>query len=1017
MSKDIDWKETEWLVTQLRAKLDEDRDPKDSASPDRKETQNAISDRTPTAPVFENRQKMQYGSKKKRKKAQCATAGQQQSTPPVASMSPVEEPPILGEASAVEEAPIVEAPIVEEASITEQPLVIAEEPAAEHASVFEEDVEEETAEETVTEEVRSESSEVTAAPVTEEPIKKAKPHGIPLSQKRSTLFAASYDREELPEFKPASATRDTTAQRPATSQPQLRTEEELRAEETVEDLLYDLFGSAEGSGWFADKKAATPLQEQPKPKKESVFSAATQRIKKNEPARQGDSAMQEQEPAVQARVVTPPQEPTPAKSEPQTQIRFETITRERDGQIAFVLPETGKPLAIPSGESEQQPYHEEQTVLADEAQIGLSSKDVADPTRDKNEFKRSIESSDEEFRLLLDLDYENELGNAIGFEKICAYHEEGVNGQAVVKRRRRRGAELREYEMQGQDTALRKQYTKQKSEHVLRLALSAALTVLIWIYEQTGWMAKLFGGPFDGEKYPTSYILIGLQLLVVLAFFSGERIINGFVRLVRFSPIDYSLCSVVLLTTLLYHLVLIFLPHTEAPSLYLSPAALTMTFLALADLMDWYRESLAFQVISSRKQKYALIPRVSVGGTQGDARCRLEQSDAAGTMWYVRPVGFVRNYFANTKKRIGISRFMGTQLLLIASVGVALGLYVLATGGTATQMLQTVFVTFLLCVPATSLFLTSLPMFLAACLRLKKKGAIIGEEPIDQCDDATTLVMPDSEVFGAMHHERFEMMEGQDPFRVSILVRALLEKIQSPLCDSVSVDRNDRISADQVTLTEIAEQGIAATVGEQAIPMLIGSAAYMQSHGVAVRDRWTDAPEHRDRRLICVAAKGRLVAIFLARYRLADDMKALLSELEAEDVQIMIRSKDPGIHDDLFVSLLPDRKDAVKVMKPSAKEIDLRTDRVDATVVALGSCREAARTFVTCRRERRAGNLGKLLQVLSIAGGAALAALLTFFVGGVKLPAILVSLYLLFWCGVHAATSYFYLRDRNDDPS
>ena len=1005
MSKDIDWKETEWLVTQMRASLNEDRDPKDGASPEQEEKQNTISDRTPTAPAFENQQKVQYGSRKKKKKARHNAAGQQ------------DTPPVAGEPAAQESPTVKEAPALEEASVTEQPPVTSEEPTAEHAIVFEEDVEEQTAQETVTADTSSEPSEAPEPTVTEAPAKKAKPHGVPLSQRRSTLFAASYDREELSEFKSASDSQDSTAQPAAAAQSQLRTEEELRAEETVEDLLYDLFGSVGDSGWFADKKEETPLQERQKSKKESVFSAATQRIKKSGPTRHEKAARGEQETAEQAAPVTPPQRSTPAKSEPQPQINFETITRERDGQIALVLPETGKPLAIPAGESERQPHPEEQTVLADEAQIELSPNDVADPTRDKNEFKRSIESSDEEFRLLLDLDYENELGNAIGFEKICAYHEEGVNGQAVVKRRRRRGAELQEYEMQGQDTALRKQYTKQKRDHVLRLALSAALTVLIWIYEQTSWMANLFGGPFDGEKYPTSYILIGLQLLVVLAFFSGERILKGFVRLVRFSPIDYSLCSVILLSTLLYHLVLIFLPHTAAPSLYLSPAALTLTFLALADLMDWYRESLAFQVISSRKQKYALIPRVSVGGAQGDARCRLKQSDAAGTAWYVRPVGFVRNYFANTKKRVGNSRFMGTQLLLIASIGVALGLCVLATGGTATQMLQTVFVTFLLCVPVTSLFLTSLPMFFAACLRLKKKGAIIGEEPIDQCDDATTLVMPDSEVFGAMHHERFEMMEGQDPFRISILVRALLEKIQSPLCDSVSVDRNDRISTDQVALTEIAEQGIAATVGEQAIPMLIGSAAYMQSHGVTVQDRWTEAPEHRGRRLICVAAKGRLVAIFLARYRLADDMKALLSELEAEDVQIMIRSKDPGIHDDLFVSLLPDRKDAVKVMKPSVKEIDLRTDRVDATVVALGSCREAARTFVTCRRVRRAGNLGKLLQVLSIAGGAALAALLTLFVGGVKLPAILVSLYLLFWCGVHAATSYFYLRDRNDDPS
>ena len=129
----------------------------------------------------------------------------------------------------------------------------------------------------------------------------------------------------------------------------------------------------------------------------------------------------------------------------------------------------------------------------------------------------------------------------------------------------------------------------------------------------------------------------------------------------------------------------------------------------------------------------------------------------------------------------------------------------------------------------------------------------------------------------------------------------------------------------------------------------------------------------------------------------------------------MIRTKDPGIHDGLFADLLPDRREPVRVMKPSAREMDLRTDRVDATVVALGSCREAARAFVTCRRIRRAGVLGKLFQMLSVLGGATLAALLTFLGGSVRLSSFLVSLYLLFWCAMHAVTSYFYLRDKNSD--
>jgi hypothetical protein len=162
-----------------------------------------------------------------------------------------------------------------------------------------------------------------------------------------------------------------------------------------------------------------------------------------------------------------------------------------------------------------------------------------------------------------------------------------------------------------------------------------------------------------------------------------------------------------------------------------------------------------------------------------------------------------------------------------------------------------------------------------------------------------------------------------------------------------------------------------------------------------------------------------ILSAFLApgtpRLLLKARLLELLHELEEADVQVMVRTKDPGVHNSLLAYLLPDRKDPVTVMKPSVHEVDLDTKRVDATVVALGSCKEVARTLVVCRRIRRARHFGKIFQALSVGGGALLAGLLALLGGAVRLPAILVTVYLLLWCGVHALTSYFYLRDKNEE--
>jgi len=979
VSRDIDWKETEWIVTQLRAKLAED-------------AQN--SDGEPAAePSQETLAEYRANKRKKNKKnrKQPVPAAPVEEATPIEEAAPVEEAAPAEEVAPVEEA----APAKEKSAPPARGLFVEDDKAPPAAQA------EPAGRASATEEAATDSE--SGAPAIAAPAQTAY---IPVPpQKRTALFAASYQQEPQPAAFASAPKKSGQKRKNSTAPLSARTEEEMRAELTVEHLMQDLFGT-DATDWFGKEEAAA--KPAPAPEKSA-----------EKPAAPGPSAPSFQESEKPAPKKTKRRAAAGVAEEPIE--NFETITREQDGQMAMVLPETGKPLAIPAGERESKQIKEKGGSGADEAQIDLFSGALTDENqldpdsgKDKNEFKRSIETSDEDFEMLLDLDYENELGTAIGFEKIRLYHEKGVNGPEA-KRRRRRQNEKREYELQSQDTSLRKYYTKQKSEHVFRLILSLALTALLFLYEQSGWMARLFGGPFDGARYPASYILIGMQILLIAAYFSRQRLIEGFVRILRFSPIDYSLCSVVLIVTVLYHTVLLFLKHDGAPTLYLSPAAMSLALLALADLFDWYRESLAFQVVSSRKQKYALIPRASVGGKQGDARARLEEDDKAGTVWYVRPVGFVRNYFANTEKRVEHGRSLGIQLLLILAIGLSFGLYVFAVEGSAEALFQTVFLTFLFCAPMTSLLVTSLPMFFASVLRLNKKGAIIGEQPVFQCGEPTTLVVPDAEVFGAMHHERFEVVDEDHPDDVVVWVRALLEKLQSPLTDSVSVERDRRIPPSAVFLCEICEDGVSATVGPNRIPMLIGSVSYLQERGIAVQARPEYDFEQSGKRLVCVAAQGKIAALFLARYRLNDDMLELLRELEGEDVKIMIRTKDPGIHDELFRSLLPDRGEPVGVMKPTAKETDLRTDRVDATVVALGSCREAARTFVTCRRVRRAGALGRMLQALSVTIGAVIIGMTALFGNVSNLIAIGISGYMLLWSGIHALTSYFYLRDRNDN--
>ena len=96
------------------------------------------------------------------------------------------------------------------------------------------------------------------------------------------------------------------------------------------------------------------------------------------------------------------------------------------------------------------------------------------------------------------------------------------------------------------------------------------------------------------------------------------------------------------------------------------------------------------------------------------------------------------------------------------------------------------------------------------------------------------------------------------------------------------------------------------------------------------------------------------------------------------------------------------------------RELELRTDRVVATVVALGSCKEAARAFAACRRVRRVGRWGKLLQALTIGVGAAIASIFTLL--GSRPSGFTLTVWMLLWCVGYGLISYLSLRRPVDEP-
>ncbi len=618
------------------------------------------------------------------------------------------------------------------------------------------------------------------------------------------------------------------------------------------------------------------------------------------------------------------------------------------------------------------------------------------------------EEEDDEFRFLLDMDYEDELGNSVGFERIRAYHEGKINGRSVP-----RGMKHAEFEAQIQEHTFHAEYREQRKSKIFRLVFSLCMLILILLYERAGLMARTFGGILDGTQYPVAYVLIGVQLLLLEAAFFAKPLWEGFLRLVRFSPIDHSFTSVLVIGTFVYHYILLLVPSEgEAPALYLSPAAFSLFLLAAAEFLNWYREFLAYTIVASRHQKYALVPRVSVGGERDRARVRMDRIELREKEYYVRPVEFVRNYFANTEQRIDHHRNLGGHMLMLLAIGAALGLVSFVGSSDIALTFRTVFATVLLASPCASLLFVSVPMFFSAAIRQRGKSAMIGERPVAECADPATIVLPDSEVFAAMEHDQLHLENGCDIHAVTALTNALLTQIGSPLAAAFSVDDSSRIEPERVHLTEIDDTGVSAQLDEDGPTIVFGTVPFVRGKGIAVRGLAADIPAHVYKRLYAVAVDGKTAAVFLVRYQLKRHIPALLREMKRVGVPMALRTLDPCVRADIMKQILGPYDLHMDVIKPSMREIDVATNRVDATVVALDSYCEVARAYAACRLVRRASLFGKWMQAISLVLGAALAAVLA--VSGIAPSALIVTLWLVAWCTLYTLISYS-LLERNEE--
>ena len=210
---------------------------------------------------------------------------------------------------------------------------------------------------------------------------------------------------------------------------------------------------------------------------------------------------------------------------------------------------------------------------------------------------------------MLALGLEEELEKTVGIDtinKIQQKHQEELLARERLNKER--AALDYEYTTRAQNREIINAYKTAYSRAKIKLIYGAILTLILFIFENHTLFGIKFGGAFDSSVYPVVYIMVGLQLTLFIAapaalsrygmdsqdYFAGK-------------PAPETLAAFAILLDIAYNTVIAITANLGTHiRTYNLPAALLVLLLYIYERINLKREIYSFNVVSSKKRKYAL---------------------------------------------------------------------------------------------------------------------------------------------------------------------------------------------------------------------------------------------------------------------------------------------------------------------------------------------------------------------------------------------------------------------------
>ena len=505
------------------------------------------------------------------------------------------------------------------------------------------------------------------------------------------------------------------------------------------------------------------------------------------------------------------------------------------------------------------------------------------------EFRDGRILTDGDIRTLLDLGYEKELAEFIGFERIDLVRREGTGvstppGARKKKKKRKpqKSAKpignLAEYTDRDQNYEVRARFTERRRHLYIRFAGTLLFAVLLFIYD----MPHLFGIPGFGALNPDSapglYAFFGLQILLLSAVLSFRQMWRGIKRAAAFEADLYFMPIVLILCNMAYDVLLLSLGGDASPDLFHFVTALYLLFAVGGEILLLGREEMTFDTVSAEGDRYTLE---HTGYNEKD-----------GNIYHVRKTGFLSGTFARIRTETplrAISIFSFAAILF--SLLMAAGEFILT--GDLVKVFSAFMKSLALCLPLSSTAAFTLPQFFMTKELHKHGCAVVGDASVEEYAGEKTVIFREEDIFRAGSRVGFSAAGKKKLAEQFRLCGTLFRKIGGTLSSVLDLSLANAADKEQVVFGEIGEDGLTAMVGES--DAVIGSAAYLSARGIRI------PPESAERAYLrksdCVplyiAFDGEVCLILEMTYRIGEATEQMIHELNENGTHIGVSVADP----------------------------------------------------------------------------------------------------------------------------